>query len=93
MPGTLQEALLGLFNGTLTYVALEWLLKEIESWGVVLSSKQKRLAAYVLSFLISFGALFAAARLGYAELTPDSLFVAFLAAFGASQAIHGGKDL
>jgi len=85
---TLAAFLSGIFGGSLTYVALDKLFKEVESAGLVMSAVQKRLLAYVLSFLLSFGALGLSYWLGYSPITPDTVFVAAGSAYMASQAWH-----
>lgn len=88
MTMTLATFLSGLFGGALTYPALQWVFKELEENGAVISRVQKRALAYAVSFLLSFLALLGAVYFGYAVLTPDSVFTAFASAFAASQAFH-----
>ena len=89
---SLSTFLSGLFGGGLTYPALQYLFNELESNGVLVSAVHKRLLAYVLSLLLSLGALLVAAYLGYTPLSNETVFTAFATAFTTSQLFHM-KDL
>lgn len=89
---TLAGVISGIVSGGLTYIILQKIFKEVEDSEITLTKAQKRLLAYVGSFVVSYGALILGFYLGYMPITPDTVLTAFLSAYAASQAIQA-KDL
>lgn len=88
---TLEEFILGILAGSLSYPAARFLFAEFAPGDI--SSRAKRGWAYVVSFVLALAALGAGWALGYVEITPDTVFTAFATAFGTSQALHGWLEL
>lgn len=90
---TLADFLIAIISGALTYPAARFVFGEIAANGIILSPRAKRLFAYLISFALVLAALAIASFFGYVQISPDVVFVAFVAAFATSQALHGYFDL
>jgi MFS family permease len=88
---TLEEFILGILAGSLSYPVARYLYAEFAPTDI--SRRTKRLGAYGVSFALALAALAGGHVFGYVEITPDTVFMAFATAFGTSQALHGWLEL
>ncbi len=88
---TLQEFIMGIIAGGLSYPVARFLFAEVVPPD--LSPRAKRIVVYLLSLALAVMALAAGSVFGYVALTPDTVFTAFVTAFSTSQALHAWLEL
>ena len=87
----LEEFITGILAGSASYPVARFLFSELVP--ATTNAKAKRLLSYIVSFALAVVALSIGSYLGYADVSPETTFTAFVTAFSTATALHGVFEL